>query len=344
MGMLAMGSEGDWQQYYVPMNRDEYVSGGFSQNYIDSENAKRLREAKLASQQITQAGNVSASQNMTLGQMAQNQEYLNQMRANMPKPGTTVGSGMPSSMPQPASGYGGYGGSPSVSTNGINTTTEIVSGGLPQLSASGGSVSGGTQSLSEQQRYDPWSEHRGTAADTLGGTIGQASPSDIYQQKLAQMASGQFTPDDPSYQWRYNQGQQALERSLAAKGLLNSGNAAIELQQYGQGAASQEYGAQFNRMLQGLSGVESAYDAQMGRLMQMAGVPIDPTAGGKLNVAQGQLGIEGGRLGLDAQGLSNDWYLKNRELGLKEQLAYQSMLSGGVGGMGGTDWSAIFSG
>lgn len=218
-----------------------------------------------------------------------------------------------------------------------------------------------------QQQYDPWSKYRPQAGEELAGSIGQSSPSDIYKSKLAQMVGGQFSPSDPSYNWRFKQGQQAVERSLAAKGLLNSGNAAIELQQYGQGAASQEYSAQFSRLLSGMAGTEDVYNTQMDRLMKMAGIDIDPTSGGKLAIQSGQLGVEQGRLGLQGQELANDWYLKNaglgleqgklglssqelanewalknRELGLKEQLGYQSMLTGGVGGMQGTNWSAIF--
>lgn len=46
---------------------------------------------------------------------------------------------------------------------------------------------------------------------------------------------------DPGYQFRVQQGQQALDRSAAARGLLGSGQAAIEAEQYGQGLASQQY-------------------------------------------------------------------------------------------------------
>lgn len=52
---------------------------------------------------------------------------------------------------------------------------------------------------------------------------------------------------DPSYQWRLQQGQQALERSAAARGGLLSGRAAKDTMNYAQGAASQEYGNAFNR-------------------------------------------------------------------------------------------------
>lgn len=53
---------------------------------------------------------------------------------------------------------------------------------------------------------------------------------------------------DPSYQFRLSQGMQGTERSLAARGLLNSGNALAELTNYAQGAASQEYQNQFSRL------------------------------------------------------------------------------------------------
>jgi hypothetical protein len=131
---------------------------------------------------------------------------------------------------------------------------------------------------------DPWGASGGrfAATDQLNAQA-QNDPSNMFRDKLMQMVQGHFAPDDSSYQWRFQQGQQATERSLAAKGLLNSGNAAIELQNYGQGAASTEYGAQFQRLLQGMSGTEAQYGSQMNRLMQLAGVS-DPIALGKLGV------------------------------------------------------------
>lgn len=132
---------------------------------------------------------------------------------------------------------------------------------------------------------DPWSANRTQAGTKLAG-MAQSDPSDYYANKLRGMTENgaEFMSTDPSYQWRFNQGQRAVERSLASKGLLQSGNAAIELQQYGQGAASQEYGAQYSRLLQGLEGVSKQYDTQMNRLMQMAGVAQDPATPYKLAI------------------------------------------------------------
>jgi hypothetical protein len=52
---------------------------------------------------------------------------------------------------------------------------------------------------------------------------------------------------DPGYQFRLNQGSQALERSAAARGGLNSGALGKALTQYGQEMGSQEYGNAYNR-------------------------------------------------------------------------------------------------
>lgn len=54
---------------------------------------------------------------------------------------------------------------------------------------------------------------------------------------------------DPSYQWRLNQGEGALENSAAAKGVLNSGGTLGDILNYGQNFASNEYNNIFNRDL-----------------------------------------------------------------------------------------------
>lgn len=247
-------------------------------------------------------------------------------------------------------GSGGFGGGSigSSSSSGSSSMSSTLPGVGSIPSGPGGmpaapsvNASPNLQSLSEQLRYDPWAAGRVGASAQLAGKLGESSPSSLYQQKLAQMATGEFSPDDPSYAWRFQQGQQAAERSLASRGLLNSGNAAIELQQYGQGAASQEYGAQFNRMLQGLAGSEDAYNTQMGRLMQMAGVNLDPTAGGQLNVAQEQAGIDRGRLSLASQELANQYDLGYRGLGIDAQ---KLALASSQASSGNVDWGSLFEG
>lgn len=55
--------------------------------------------------------------------------------------------------------------------------------------------------------------------------------------------------EDAGYQFRLNQGQDALEKSLAARGLSSSGAAMKAAQEYGQGTAAQAYNDAFNQWL-----------------------------------------------------------------------------------------------
>ena len=60
----------------------------------------------------------------------------------------------------------------------------------------------------------------------------------------------QFDQSDPSYQWRFGEGERAALRSQAGQKAANSGNTLTRLAEYGQGMASQEYQAEFDRDLQ----------------------------------------------------------------------------------------------
>lgn len=60
--------------------------------------------------------------------------------------------------------------------------------------------------------------------------------------------SWSYESSSPSYQFRLGEGQQALERSQAARGRLFSGATGMALQRYGQGFASQEFENDFRRL------------------------------------------------------------------------------------------------
>lgn len=70
-------------------------------------------------------------------------------------------------------------------------------------------------------------------------------------------APGPFAPPsaqdvlfaDPGFGFRRDQGTQAMQQSAAARGVLNTGGTLQDLIDYGQKAASQEYGNAFNRAL-----------------------------------------------------------------------------------------------
>lgn len=105
----------------------------------------------------------------------------------------------------------------------------------------------------------------------IGGLLDTATPNSAQagqSQQQYQDYVKNFQPSNPlqqlqnspSYQFRYNQGLSALNSSLAAKGMLGSGNRLAALQNYGQDYASQEYGNQFNR----LASLSGATNGQMG--------------------------------------------------------------------------------
>ena len=67
----------------------------------------------------------------------------------------------------------------------------------------------------------------------------------------------------PGYQFQMSQGTQAVDRNLAAQGLLQSGAAGKALTQYGQGLA-QNYAQQYTGGLQSLAGLGIQSNAQTG--------------------------------------------------------------------------------
>ena len=98
---------------------------------------------------------------------------------------------------------------------------------------------------------------------------------------------------DPSYQFRLQQGQGVLENSAAARGGMLSGNALRALSDYGQNTASQEYGNIANRFA-GLAGVgqgSAQYIGQAG-MNTGAGVGANQVMAGQAR-ASGYMGRYG---------------------------------------------------
>ncbi len=128
-----------------------------------------------------------------------------------------------------------------------------------------------------------------------------------YDQRLQQMMLGSFAPDDPSYKWRLEQGMTNLGRSQAAKGMLGSGNMAAELLSFGQGMASQEYGAQFNRLLQASTNATNQYTAAYSVLDRML----------QQQQAQQNVGLQGEQMAQEWARVAQGW--GNQNLGIAAQ-------------------------
>ena len=131
---------------------------------------------------------------------------------------------------------------------------------------------------------------------SLSQLMGQMGPNGYFNQTY----TGQDIYDDPSYQFRLQQGQDAIQSSAAAKGGLLTGATLKALQNYGQDAASQEYSNAYNRFnadqtnqynrLSNLVGLGQNAAAQQGNAgMQTAQAVANNTMAGANARAAGQI-------------------------------------------------------
>lgn len=94
----------------------------------------------------------------------------------------------------------------------------------------------------------------------LLGISGDGSPGSMSSQLTAQQVQA-----EPGYQFGLQQGQQALQRALSARGMSNSGQALTAAARYGNDYATTKYGDAWNRLEQGRSN-------QFNRLSTTAGL------------------------------------------------------------------------
>lgn len=146
--------------------------------------------------------------------------------------------------------------------------------------------------LEQQREYDqtrtdfaPWRTTGVSALGKLAGMYGVGTPA----TGTAAGATGS-TPAapyggfeaSPGYQWRLDQGEQAVQRSAASRGLLGSGAAVKAVQRYGEGLASSEYENYANR-LASLAGVGQSATASTAAAGQNAANNISQADVGKGN-------------------------------------------------------------
>ena len=141
---------------------------------------------------------------------------------------------------------------------------------------------------------DPYKQ---AGATSLSQMMGQMTPDGYFNQTY----TGQDIYSDPSYQFRLQQGQNAIQSSAAAQGGLLSGATLKALQNYGQESASQEYGNAYNRFnadqtnrynrLSNLVGIGQNAAAQVGNAgAQTSQAIANNTMAGANALAAGQIG------------------------------------------------------
>ena len=135
----------------------------------------------------------------------------------------------------------------------------------------------------QQENNAPWLESGKNALSTLNSAMGPGG-------SLSKNFSMSDFTNDPGYQFRLQQGQQALDRSAASKGMNLSGAQLKASQNYGQNMGTQDY-------QQTLQNWNNQQNTQFNRLASMAGVgqqaaSADNAAGQNAanNVAQNQIG------------------------------------------------------
>jgi len=115
-----------------------------------------------------------------------------------------------------------------------------------------------------QTRTDqaPWRAAGGSALTALQGYYGLPGANGQVDPNAA-ANDNKLIQNLPGYQFNLQQGNQAVQRNLAANGLLDSGAAQKALTQYGQGAAMQASGQYLNG-LQSLAGLGQTSVANTG--------------------------------------------------------------------------------
>lgn len=139
---------------------------------------------------------------------------------------------------------------------GVGNTTGALDGALRGTGSSAGSLAG--NGFSNLAKFSP-------VLNAVGAFNEYGAQDDIEEKLLEQQrrAEGLLSPfttskfepgdltQDPGYQFRLQQGQEALDRSLAASGSMQSGKALKAAQEYGQGLADQTYNDAYRRWLEG---------------------------------------------------------------------------------------------
>ena len=178
----------------------------------------------------------------------------------------------------------------------------------------------------QQADYKPYLEQGTWGINRLGDLMKKGSgqlnnPFDTYLASKG-LAGGQFDTSNPAYQFQLKQGQQALDRSAAARGMGYSGAQMKAAQQFGQGLASQEYDKQYNRAsgefgdyFNRLAGLSQGGQQAAGSMAQAGGQYANNASNTFGNLANAQSSILGQQANARASGYAAQANAFNQGLG-----------------------------
>lgn len=190
----------------------------------------------------------------------------------------------------------------------------------------------------------------GSLADLISGVGAQANPfgavpsvdtsnrfesglGDAETRLRALLDNPDSVQQSAAYKFRVGQGQEALQRSLGARGLLNSGNRLMELTKYGQDMGSQEYENQAARLSSLLSTYGQGYlgdkNANTSRFSALANA---------WNTAQGNADQNRYRMG------SLAWEMNKPQTSTSRSMSSWNPAASNLSHIGGytpVDWSSV---
>jgi hypothetical protein len=159
-----------------------------------------------------------------------------------------------------AAGYEGLKESNAALDTGLSNTYKEVDQGVSAANNTLSDVYG--QQLNE---LSPYTDAGKTGVSTLASLV--APGGDLSEPFTADM----MAKYDPGFGFRLAEGEKALQASAAARGAAQGGGAAKAMARFGQGLASSEYGAAFDRYM---TGQKFRYDTLAG----LAGLGLNATS------------------------------------------------------------------
>ena len=178
----------------------------------------------------------------------------------------------------------------------------------------------------QQADYKPYLEQGTWGINRLGDLMKQGSgqlnnPFDSYLASKG-LSGGRFDTNNPAYQFLLKQGQQALDRSAAARGMGYSGAQMKAAQQFGQGLASQQYDKEYNRAsgefsdyFNRLAGLSQGGQQAAGSMVQAGGQYANNASNTLGNLASAQSSILGQQANARASGYAANANAFNQLLG-----------------------------
>lgn len=180
---------------------------------------------------------------------------------------------------------------PGKNLGGAAQAVGLVSG-VSDLFGGGDEGGGGATQPGQASVADPFAGQREQYWTDLRNQVTASGQPGAYQNQLATlMSSPGSMATSPMYQFAFDQGLNAVNRTQAARGMLGSGNRLYELTNYGQGLAGQQYFNQAN-LLSGLQSQEQNFALNRGnQLAMLSGAGVgNPYGAAQLGAANQQAG------------------------------------------------------